>query len=60
MGLTAVTLFLTCTVVTRNNRIIDAYEHRQADDTRCAALGQPPATRRRQRNTIAQLTATPP
>ena len=60
MGLTAVTMFLTCAVVTRNNRIIDAYEHRQADDTRRAALGQPPATRRRRRKTLAQLTATPP
>ena len=59
-GLTAITLCLTCAVITRNNRIIDAYDTRQADNQRRATLGQPPATRRRRRNTIAQLTATPP
>ena len=60
MGLTAITMFFTCAVVTRNNRITDAYEHRQADNQRRAAEGRPPATRRRQRKTLADLTTTPP
>ncbi len=60
MGLTAITICLTCAVATRNNRIIDAYETRQADNERRASLGQPPATRRRRRKTLSQLTATPP
>jgi hypothetical protein len=60
MGLTAITMFLTCAVVTRNNRIIDAYENRQTDNERRAANGQPPATRRRRRKTLADLTNTPP
>jgi hypothetical protein len=60
MGLSAITIFLTCTIVTRNNRIIDAFEARQADNQRRAALGQPPASRRRRRKTLADLTATPP
>jgi hypothetical protein len=60
MGLTAITVCLTCVVVTRNNRIIDAYQTRETDNQRRASLGQPPATRRRRRETIADLTATPP
>jgi hypothetical protein len=60
MGLSAITICLTCTLVTRNNRIIDAYETRQADNARRADLGQPPATRHRRRKTLAQLTNTPP
>jgi hypothetical protein len=60
MGLTAITLFFACAVVTRNHRITDAYETRQADNERRASLGRPPATRRRRRQTLAQLTATPP
>ena len=60
MGLTAITLFLTCTIVARNQRIIDAYETRQADDQRRQTPPQPPATRRHRRKTIADLTNTPP
>jgi len=55
MGLTAITLFLTCAMIVRNTRIIDAFEARQADNTRRAANGQPPKTRRRRRRTIDDL-----
>ena len=60
MGLTAITLFLTCAVVTRNQRITDAFETRETENTRRATLNKPPLTRRRQRKTLTQLTATPP
>jgi hypothetical protein len=60
MGITAITIFFTCAVVTRNQRITDAYETRQTENTRRATNGQPPLTRRRRRKTLAQLTATPP
>jgi hypothetical protein len=54
-GLTAITLFLTCTLIVRNNRVIDAFETRAADDQRRTAAGQPPRTRRRRRRTLDQL-----
>ena len=54
-GLTAVTLFLTCTLIVRNARVIDAFETRQADDQRRTADGQPPRTRRRRRRGISEL-----
>ncbi len=54
-GLTAITLFLTCATIVRNTRIVDAFETRQADDTRRAAAGQPPRARRRRRRTIGDL-----
>ena len=55
MGLTAITLFLTCAIVIRNQRIVDAFETRQAHDARRATLGQPPKTRRRRRRSIDDL-----
>jgi hypothetical protein len=55
MGLTAITLFLTCAVIARNQRIVDAFETRQADNDRRAANGRPPATRRRRRRTLDDL-----
>src|SRR5713101_7574385 len=55
MGLTAITLFLACTLVVRNGRIIDAFEARVADDKRRTTAGQPPRTRRRQRTGITEL-----
>ena len=58
MGLTAITLFLTCTMVVPNERILDAFETRQADNTRRIARGQPPRTRQRHRRTIADLADT--
>jgi hypothetical protein len=54
-GLTAITLFLTCTLIVRNTRVIDAFETRQAEDQRRAAAGQPPRTRQRRRRGISEL-----
>ena len=48
MGLTAVTLLLTCALVVRNTRTVDAY------DARTTTPDQPP-TRRRRRHTIQDL-----
>lgn len=59
-GLTAITLFLACTLVVRNRRVLHAFETRQTDNARRAANGQPPRTRRRRRRTINQLIATAP
>ncbi len=55
MGLTAITLFFTCAMVVRNERIVDAFEHRQAEDARRAAAGRPPKARRRRRRPLAEL-----
>lgn len=61
MGLSAITLMLTCAMVVRNARIVDAFEARQADDARRTAAGQAPRTRRRRRRTMADLVeAAPP
>ena len=54
-GLTAITLMLTCALITRNGRIIDTFEARAGEDNRRATLGQPPRHRRRQRRSIAEL-----
>jgi hypothetical protein len=58
MGLTPVTLWLTCLLAVRNQRILTAREARQADDARRAAAGLPPKTGRRRRKTLASLAAT--
>lgn len=58
MGLVPITLMLTCAMVVRNGRIVDAFEARVADDERRLAQGQPPATRRRRRRTLADLVDT--
>ncbi|MHB8463701.1 MAG: hypothetical protein ACYDD7_02565 [Acidimicrobiales bacterium] len=55
MGLTAITLMLTSAMVIRNTRIVDAFETRQADDTRRTTNGRPPRTRSRRRRSIDQL-----
>jgi hypothetical protein len=55
MGLVPVTLFLTCALIARNGRVLDAFEARRADNTRRLANGQPPKTRRRRRRTIDEL-----
>ena len=60
MGLTAITLFLACAFVARNQRVLDAFDDRQANDARRAAAGQPPRSRRRRRRTLADLAAAPP
>jgi len=58
MGLTPITLWLTCLLAVRNQRILTAWDARQAGDARRAAIGLPPKTRRRRRKTLASLAAT--
>jgi hypothetical protein len=60
MGLTPLTLWLACTLAVRNQRILDTFDARQADNARRAAAGLPPKTRRRRRKTLAMLAAAPP
>ena len=57
-GLTAITLFLTCTLIVRNQRVIGAFETRAAHDAQRASDGRPPATRRKRRRTLADLVDT--
>ena len=59
-GLTPITLWLTCLLAVRNQRILTAWDTRQADDARRAAAGLPPKTRRRRRKTLASLAAAAP
>ena len=60
MGLTPLTLWLACLLTIRNQRILNAWNARQALNARRAAAGLPPKTRRRRRKTLASLTAAPP
>ena len=60
MGLTAITLFTATLLIVRNQRILDAWDARQARDAQRAAAGLPPKTRRRRRTTLASLTTAPP
>jgi hypothetical protein len=62
MGLTPIMLWLACLLAIRNQRILHAWDARQADDARRAAAGLPPKTRRRRRKTRADLATagTPP
>jgi len=61
MGLAPLHLWLACALVVRNQRILDAFTQRQADNARRAAAGLPPRTRkRRRRTTLASLAAAPP
>ena len=55
MGLTSMTLMLTCLFVVRNQRVLASFEARQAEDQRRQALGLAPGTRRRRRRTITDL-----
>ena len=57
MGLAPLMLFTTTLLIIRNQRILDAWNARQAENTRRAAAGLPPKTRRRRRNTLAALAA---
>ena len=60
-GLTPITLWLACLLTVRNQRILTAWNARQADDARRAAAGPAPKTRARRRKTLASLaTAAPP
>jgi hypothetical protein len=58
MGLTPLMLWLACLLAARNQRILTAWDARQADDARRAAAGLPPKTRRRRRKTRTSLAAT--
>jgi hypothetical protein len=58
MGLTPVMLWLACLLAVRNQRILTAWNARQAHDARRAAAGLPPRTPRRRRKTRASLAAT--
>ena len=60
MGLTPLTLWLACALNIRNQRILTAWDARQADTARRAAAGQPPRTRKRRRTTLDSLAAVPP
>jgi hypothetical protein len=59
LGLTPLTIWLACTLVIRNQRILTAWDNRQTDNQRRAAQGLPPRTRKRRRTTLAQLAAPP-
>ena len=62
MGPAPLMLWLACLLVVRNQRILIAWDARQADDARRAAAGPPPRTRRRRRKTLTDLATagTPP
>ena len=60
MGLAPLMLFTTTLLIVRNQRILDAWNARQAENARRAAAGLPPKTRRRRRKTLASLTTAPP
>jgi hypothetical protein len=57
MGLAPLMLFTTTLLIVRNQRILDAWNARQAENARRAAAGLPPKTRKRRRKTLACLTA---
>lgn len=59
-GVTPLALWLACLLTIRNQRILSAWDIRQAGNTQRAAAGLPPRTRRRRRKTLAMLAATPP
>jgi hypothetical protein len=59
-GVTPLTLWLTALLTIRNQRILHAWDTRQADSARRSAAGLPPRTRKRRRTTLASLAAAPP
>ena len=60
MNLTPLALWLACLHAVRNQRILTAWNTRQAGNQRRAAAGLPPRTRKRRRKTtLASLTTTP-
>src|SRR5260370_12426817 len=60
MGLTPLALWIACLLAVRNQRILPAFDARQAANPRRAAAGIPPRTRKRRRQTLASLAAGPP
>ena len=59
MGLTPLMLFTATLLIVRNQRILAAWNTRQAENQRRAAAGLPPKTRNRRRRTLASLAAPP-
>ena len=59
-GLTPLMLWIACLLAVRNQRILTAYNARQADTAKRAAAGLPARTRKRRRQTLAMLAAGPP
>jgi len=60
MGPAPLMLFTTALLITRNQRILAAWNARQHDNARRAAAGLPPKTRKRRRRPLASLAAGPP
>jgi hypothetical protein len=58
MGLTPLMLFAVTLLVVRNQRILAAWDARQASNARRAAAGLPPRTRKRRRKTLTALATT--
>jgi hypothetical protein len=56
-GLAPLMLFTTTLLIVRNQRILTAWNARQAENTRRAAAGLPPRTRKRRRKTLTALAA---
>ena len=52
MGLTPLMLFAVTLLIVRNQRILAAWDTRQAENARRAAAGLPPRTRKRRRKTL--------
>jgi len=59
-GLAPLALWLTCLLTVRNQRILPAFDARQASNTRRAAARPPPRKRTRRRTTLDSLAAKPP
>ncbi len=59
MGLTPLTLFAVTLLIVRNQRILAAWNTRQAENARRAAAGLPPRTRKRRRKTLTALATAP-
>ena len=59
-GVTPLALWLACLLGVRNQRILSAWDIRQADSNKRAAAGLPPKIRKRRRKTLASLAAGPP
>jgi hypothetical protein len=55
MGLTSMTVMLSCLFVVRNQRILASFAAREAENQRRLAKGLQPRTRRRSRTTISNL-----
>jgi len=56
MGLTPLMLFTVTLLIVRNQRVLAAWDARQAGNARRAAAGLPPRTRKRRRKTLTVLT----